>query len=435
MTSKTGALSRHREPVIGNFDMQFSSKQQSPPLSRALLKHIDLKPGTARALLPDLLEAIRLNLGMEAGFISRFHGSERTFEYVSDDGEHRFFQAGDSGPLAESYCARVVSGEIPRLIEDAQQCPGVQDLAATRALGIGAHISVPIYLDTGEIFGTLCCFSTQPDHSLTQRDVDFLSVLADLTSAFVQYERAHAADLEQKREQIDLLIHSGGIQPVWQPIVDLGTEQVVGLESLSRFNGQPGRGPKEWFDMAVEVDRHIDLERNAMIKGIEILPRLAAPRYLSVNLSGKALLDPMILGFLARQPLERLVVEVTEHDVIESYRAISEALAPLREQGLRLAVDDFGAGYASFRHVLKLAPDIIKLDMSLVREIDSRPNRRAVVRAMHAFAEDAAVRLIAEGIETPLELETLRQCGVRYGQGFLLHKPQAEPSASILHHN
>lgn len=126
-------------------------------------------------------------------------------------------------------------------------------------------------------------------------------------------------------------------------------------------------------------------------------------------------------------PLARLLLEVTEHSSIGDYGLLSEALAQLRKAGLRLAVDDAGSGYASFRHILKLRPDIIKLDQSLIRGIDHDPGSRALAAALITFARETGSCVIAEGVETEDELAALRVLGVGTAQGYLLGRPGSLP--------
>jgi EAL domain-containing protein (putative c-di-GMP-specific phosphodiesterase class I) len=119
----------------------------------------------------------------------------------------------------------------------------------------------------------------------------------------------------------------------------------------------------------------------------------------------------------------RVVLEITEHEALADYGALAARLAPLREHGLRVAVDDVGAGYASLRHALQLAPDMVKMDMSLTRDVDRDPGRRALAAALISFADETEMTIVAEGIETEGELEALRTLGVQYGQGFYLARP------------
>ncbi len=122
------------------------------------------------------------------------------------------------------------------------------------------------------------------------------------------------------------------------------------------------------------------------------------------------------------------MLELTEHDEIEDYRALAAALAPLRERGVRVAVDDTGAGFASMRHVLALMPDLIKLDISLVRGIDTDVSRQALAAALTAFADSTGAEVVAEGIERQAELDVVRSLNVTYGQGYLLGVPAARPT-------
>ncbi|MCO6058006.1 EAL domain-containing protein [Pseudomonas sp. MOB-449] len=119
----------------------------------------------------------------------------------------------------------------------------------------------------------------------------------------------------------------------------------------------------------------------------------------------------------------QIVLEITEHDVVADYEGLSAGLAPLRSLGIRLAVDDAGAGYASFRHILMLKPDIIKLDGSLTQNIDSDPTRRALAVALIQFAAETGSKIVAEGVETLSELNILRDLNVNKAQGFLLGRP------------
>ncbi len=119
----------------------------------------------------------------------------------------------------------------------------------------------------------------------------------------------------------------------------------------------------------------------------------------------------------------RLVLEITEHEAVEDYPSLVDALAPLRANGARVAIDDAGAGFASLRHTLRIAPDIVKLDMSLTRGIDADRGKRALAAALVSFAMEMDFALVAEGIETADELEALRQLGVGFGQGYFLAVP------------
>jgi EAL domain-containing protein (putative c-di-GMP-specific phosphodiesterase class I) len=208
-----------------------------------------------------------------------------------------------------------------------------------------------------------------------------------------------------------------------QPVVALGSGRLVGAEALARFPDR--RPPDVWFREAREAGRGVDLEAYAVRVALTVLPRLPTASCLSVNASPELILDPQFARTLtaAGVPLDRLVVEITEHVPIDRYDDINAALKPLRQLGLRLAIDDAGAGYASFNHVLRLHPDIVKLDRSLVARIDTDPARRALVTAMILIALELGATVTAEGVETDDELRTLAALGVDAAQGYLLARP------------
>ena len=141
-------------------------------------------------------------------------------------------------------------------------------------------------------------------------------------------------------------------------------------------------------------------------------------------------MSPRFLEAIGDAPVERLVIELTEHERVEDYDSLGEALGRWRARGGRLAVDDAGAGFASLRHTLRLQPDIIKLDITLTRDIDRERAKRALASALISFAEEMGMTIVAEGIETQSELDALLALGVRYGQGFFLARPGPLPLGS-----
>jgi len=145
--------------------------------------------------------------------------------------------------------------------------------------------------------------------------------------------------------------------------------------------------------------------------------------YIAVNVAPETVLHDDFSHLISRWPLRRVVLEVTEHAVITKYADVAQAVAFLKQHGLRLAVDDAGAGYASFRHILNLSPDIIKLDMSLTQNIDTDASRRALANALIGFANTTGSKIVAEGVEREQELAELRALGVSKVQGHFIGKP------------
>lgn len=222
------------------------------------------------------------------------------------------------------------------------------------------------------------------------------------------------------RASIQGILDTAAFTPFFQPIVEFHTGTVVGYEALSRFtNGIP---PDITFGLASRSGLGLDLELATLRAAIDASSVLPVPAYLSVNASPALIASgkfrPLLVG-LTRS----IVLEITEHVVIEDYPALIHGLSALGPT-VRVAVDDAGAGYASLRHVLELAPAFVKLDLGLIRGISADPARQALVAGMGYFALKRKIRLIAEGIETAAELKALRDLGIDYGQGYLLGRPQ-----------
>ena len=215
---------------------------------------------------------------------------------------------------------------------------------------------------------------------------------------------------------------------VFQPITDLASGAVVGYEALARFDHEPRRPPDEWFAEATEVGHGAALELAAARAALDHLGALAR-RHLPhpQRLADDRLHRARSASCSPAYPGRRLVLEITEHARVDDYGQLLDRLGRLRRAGIRLAVDDAGAGFASLHHILKLCPDIIKLDIALTRDIDRDPIKRALASSLVSFSRDVGGTLIAEGIETAAELQTLIELGVPWGQGYHLGYPSPLP--------
>lgn len=373
-----------------------------------------------------VLHAAREHLGMDVAFISEFHDDgSRIIRYVDNrDPRHAPLTPGSRLPLHEGYCQRVVEGSLPELIPDTSLLPAALDIPATRHLPIGAHLSVPIRLADGRIYGTFCCFSFIADRSLNARDLGMMHALADLVGRQLDRELVQVHEHEAVAERITEAMVNGQPQLVYQPICLLARNcRICGVEALSRFHTVPARGPEDWFADAGRVGLGTMLELHTIRRALQELSEVPGDFYVSVNCSPDTLLAGELADVLSRMAPERLVLEITEHAQVDDYEPLSAALAPLRSRGMRLAIDDAGAGYASMRHILRLQPDIIKLDTSLTKGIDRDRHRRSLANALVGFAGSIGSTIIAEGVETREELATLHELGVHKVQGYLLHKP------------
>jgi len=243
----------------------------------------------------------------------------------------------------------------------------------------------------------------------------------DVTAEHLRAARA-AVQTAISQERIDELLASARINVAYQPIKDLSSGRTITLEALARF---ATGAPDEWFAEAWAAERGIELELLAIRSAVDgIASHLPGDCLLAVNASPATVQSAELIDALG--PLaDRAVVEVTEHAGLTNPEAFMTARARLREHGVQLAIDDVGAGFSGLQRLLDFDPDMIKLDLSLSRGIDTDPRRQALASALIAFGERAGIRVVAEGIETPAELRALRALGVGYGRWYHLGRPAA----------
>jgi EAL domain-containing protein (putative c-di-GMP-specific phosphodiesterase class I) len=317
----------------------------------------------------------------------------------------------------------MVKGELANIVPDTKADERVKDLAVTTSAGIGAYVGVPVHLWDGRLYGTLCCLSHAADPSLDERDARFMQVLAAVIGDQVEYQTLQDERKNMLSDRVQGAL-SRGVDMVFQPVYDLEQGDVFAYEALARFPVEPYRPPSDWFADAAEVGLGIELELAAIDSALVKVEDLPEGVRLALNVSPLTALSPQFFNLLAPRA-NRVIIEVTEHERVEDYDALNEALAPLRNLGAWVAIDDVGAGFASLSHILRLAPDIVKLDLSLTRGIAGDPARDALASSLVDFASGIDATIGAEGIETQSELDRLRVLKVRYGQGFHLGVPAA----------
>jgi EAL domain-containing protein (putative c-di-GMP-specific phosphodiesterase class I) len=243
----------------------------------------------------------------------------------------------------------------------------------------------------------------------------------------VAAEQRGSLDRDEQRERVLAVIAEDGVRPVFQPIVNLATLEVGGFEALSRFGPGSGKTPEQWFDAADASGLGPQLELHAIRKAIEHAYQLPTGAFLSVNASPATLLREDFSQLVGALHGESLVVEVTEHAAVDDYEPLQRAIDRLRRHGVRLAIDDAGAGFASLKHIVRLLPEFIKLDLFLIRGIHEDPVKRAVVAGMLGVASQIGGKIIAEGVETQDELRVLLDLGVEWAQGYYLGRPGPLP--------
>lgn len=328
-----------------------------------------------------------------------------------------------SSSLPESFDAeasrtlrlRAATGSWSAPLDDLTM-PAVLTVAAS-GTGTVAVGGAPIEWE-GKNLGVLLCASGDPDGAARMgRRITTLSAIATHAAALLGPQLADIGDREAAEQRIAELIDRGAFHPVFQPVLDLRTRRVVGNEALTRFDD--GTRPDLVFAEAHRAGLGQKLEAACIRAAIAESEGRIGDAWLSINASPGLALDGSLAAVLGVG--HDLVPEVTEHVEINDYGALRHAID--RIDGLRVAVDDAGAGYASLRHILELRPDFVKLDIALIRGIESDPARQAMVAGMCHFAQATGTTLLAEGIETGDELRTLTELGVELGQGYLLGRP------------
>lgn len=374
-----------------------------------------------------IVTAAKEHLDADIAFLSEFTSDRKIIRKLSGGGDTSGIAEGASFLLKETYCYRVVEGELPNVIEDAGNDDRVNHLVITKQLDIGTYVSVPVVLSSGRKFGTLCCLYHQADATVLPRDVRFLQVLANIISTHLARHESINEDYRSKRERVQAIIDQQAMRMVFQPIVDISTREVVGVEALARFEQEPRRTPDVWFAEAWEVRLGSELELAAVRAAIARFPELPESVYMSFNVSPETLQTEAFFELLEHAAHGRLVAEVTEHRIVDAYEPLLEAIHKLKASGIRLAVDDAGAGYSGLSHIIRVTPKILKLDISLTRDIHNDVVKQALAIASVAFASRVDMDIVAEGVETEQDANTLQQVGVRYGQGYLFGKPAPLP--------
>ena len=376
----------------------------------------------ARMLIDDILEAAREYLDTDVAFVSEFAGGEQVFRHVAGDAALFRLSSELRVPMGWMYCKAMTDGVLNEAIPDTSADPIAAAMDVTLEANIGSYVGVPVSLPDGRIWGSMVCVSRQPDLSVGKRDVRFMRMLARIYAEQLEREEREAVARRQRRAQIRAVLREGRLKTVLQPIVDLVSGDAVGYEALARFEGETPQPPDIWFAAAGSVGLGLELELAAVTSALEHLDTLPPDTYLSVNVSPETAVSCEFAA-LIEGGTERIVIEVTEHAAIGDYPQFNSSVARLRFTGMRYAVDDAGAGFATFSHILSTKPDIVKLDMSLIRDIHRDLARRALLHGLIYFIEQINATAVAEGVETLEEAESLKRLGVHCAQGYYFGRP------------
>ena len=398
---------------------------------REFLSELGVAPQDAQiSLAQRSLEAVRKHLGMDVAYVSEFIGDRTVYREVDAPGLEHLIAAGDSKSLDDVYCRHILEGRLPEFIPDTGAEPFALSLPITQQVPIGSHVSVPIRRADGELYGMFCCLSATPRETLNPRDMHIVRAFAGLVAEDISRDSAEREALALKSALVQGAFQPGALDLYLQPICTIALGQPVSYEALSRFRIEPYRTPDVWFSDAADVGLGVELECVAIRAALAVLPDLPHPLTLSVNASAATIVSGAFEALIEDVPAGRLTLELTEHAIVSDYDALVERLSVIRARGIKLAIDDAGAGFSGLQHILRLRPDIIKLDMALIHDIDVDPARRALASAMQMFARQTGATLVAEGVETAQELSTLAALSFACAQGYLLGRPA--PAAEIL---
>jgi EAL domain-containing protein (putative c-di-GMP-specific phosphodiesterase class I) len=372
-------------------------------------------------MVEDALRLLRAYLGVDVVFVSQFLEGRRIFRFV-DAAEPGVVTPGEGDPLDETYCAAVVDGRVPAYLPDPREHPVTAAMAVTETLPVGTHFSVPLRLSDGSVYGTFCAFNHEVTPELTEEDLDVVRLVASMVAGHVEEAELARRAAERRRRALQQLVPGQQLLTLVQPIVRLSDRTVVGAEALSRFPGGDG-DPAAVFAEAWALGVGPDLELAAIAQATWSPRAWPAGGYLGINVSPATVVDERLGPLIDRIGPDRLVLELTEHVRVADYGRLHAGLAELRAGGLRLAIDDVGTGFSGLDHILRLAPDMLKIDGALVRGVDDDRGKRALLASLVTFATEVDAVLVAEQIETDAEAVTLQELGVGFGQGTLLGRP------------
>jgi EAL domain-containing protein (putative c-di-GMP-specific phosphodiesterase class I)/GAF domain-containing protein len=370
------------------------------------------------SLIRRVLELARNQLLLDVAWLAELVGDRLVVRVFTGDASPFGLYDGWSCPSGPASVAAIANGSI-----------GNDNIFPTLT-NVGAQVSAAVLLADGKPYGVLCCAGREDDPGLGRRDAGFLAMLAELVGQELDRQHDARRRWNSTEKRIRSALRPGSPAIVFQPIVNVRTGVVVGAEALARF--PDASGPERWFADAASVGLGLELELAAITAALGQLQRIPDNVYLSLNASPSAIQSTRLAELFDDVDAKRIVIEITEHAHVEDYEALVDAVRHLRSIGVRFAIDDAGAGYSSLRHVVRIRPDLIKLDTSLTRDIDTDPARRALARSLLLFADEIGATLIAEGVETLTELDALVTLGVDHVQGYLTGRPGPLPLTSIL---
>jgi len=291
--------------------------------------------------------------------------------------------------------------------------------ALSDPLAITASLGVATVADPTEL-SALFEQADEARYTAKHRGRDRLAVFSADTDQVLARSQLSGAERTLHR-RVRALLAPGAITAVFQPICSLDDGRILGYEALSRIPSSH-LGPDRWLDLAGGVGLRPELEAAMWQAALRVGPPPGGAS-LFLNASPEVLLTGVLDDTRAQLATLGAVIEVSEEHAVSDYAPLLRVLDAWKALGITTAVDDMGAGRANLRHVLRLTPRYLKLDRSIVADIQHHPEQQVLVTTLLRFAESLGSELIAEGMEVEEEASTLRALGVTWGQGYLLARP------------
>jgi EAL domain-containing protein (putative c-di-GMP-specific phosphodiesterase class I) len=375
-------------------------------------------------LIHSALRLLQRHLRVDVVAVTHLLDETAVYRYVHAAPGPAPVKPGTVERASTSYALGVVERRLPPFLRSAARDPVGARLPATHALPIATHLGAPLTLADGRHYGALSCFSPHVHHGLDAADLDVVRSVATMLAPHLDVVEAARRRHERRRSQLRVLTLTDALELhlEFQPIVSLHDGEVVGMEALARFPTLKN-ATTEVFADARRLQIGHDLELRAVAAALDELPRLPAGTYLAINVGPATAASAEFVDLLRTTDTHRIVVEITEHEAVEDYEALTAALDTLGALGVRLAIDDVGTGFSGLDQILRLSPDTLKIDGALVHDVDASPDKQAMIAALLNFARRVGTTVVAEHVETAEELATLRALGVAYGQGYLFGRP------------
>ncbi|WP_138421514.1 EAL domain-containing protein [Maritimibacter alexandrii] len=365
-----------------------------------------------RAQIDLHLDRVRRRLGFDLVFVARVAGGERRIEAMSAaPGFPTDHRVGEVRALRD--CPVVLAAAL----RDPAAFAGQISEADAGRDTLDPVVGVALHASNGSLFGALGGIVSAPV------DMAAITTAAAAMAVSLDLLHDHAVAAQRVRGLLHEVIRERRFYPVFQPIIDVATGDVIYREGLTRLDTTDDTSVPQLLAAAHSVGMGPALELAFARAIIDADEGWGDNAGIAVNLSETTLHSAEFDRFLT-QVEPGLTVELTEYEPVRDYRALAGVVARMRAAGLSLAIDDAGAGYTSLRHILDLKPDVLKMDAQLSTRVDTDPEAIALFRTLQTYCDETGTVLVIEGVERHEQLVALQSVGVRYVQGFHLGEPE-----------